>query len=96
MTKSELNARLKFVALVFGNSMLPFDRIMSFVLSLKAESLTFLAVSITFLQSSRGGTFSKLQSSLKFFSFLGSGAEASRASAFSLLTVLSLLSVASF
>ena len=51
---------------------------MSFVLSLKTESLTFLAVSITFLQSNRGRTFSKLQSSLKFFSFLGSGAEASR------------------
>ena len=69
---------------------------MSFVLLSKTDSLTFLAVSITFLQSNRGGTFSKLQSSLKIFPFLGSGAEASRASAFSLLTVLSLLSVASF
>ena len=57
MTKNELNARLKFVALVFGNSMLPFHRKMSFVLSLKTESLTFLAASATFLQSNRGGTF---------------------------------------
>ena len=96
MTKNELNARLKIVALVFRNSMLPFHKIMIFGLSLKTESPTFLAVSITFLQTNRGGTFSKLQSSLKLFSFLESGAEASRASAFSLLTVLSFLSVASF
>ena len=77
--------RLKFVALVFGNLMPLFYRIMSFVLSLRTEFPTFLAVLITFLQSNRGGTFSKLLLSQKLFSFLGLGADAYHASAFSLL-----------
>ena len=68
---------------------------MSFVLSLRTEFPTFLAVMITFLHSNRGGTFSKLLLSQKLFSFLGLGADAYHASAFSFLTVLFLLSVAS-
>ena len=53
------------------------------------------AVLITCLRSSLGVTFSKLLLSQKLFSFLGLDADAYHASAFSLLTVLFLLSVAS-
>ena len=83
------------MALVFGNLLPLFYRVMSFVLSLRTEFPNFLAVLITFFQSNRGGTFSKLLLRQKLFSFLGLGAEAYLASAFSLSTVLFLLSVAS-
>ena len=83
------------MAPVFGNLMPLFYRIMSFVLSLRTEIPTFLAVLVTFLRSNRGGTFLKLLLSQKLFSFLRLGTDDYHASAFSVLTVLFLLSVAS-